>query len=92
MQITDVLTVSGAAVIVLILVGAIKSAFTSFDASRFGALVSIILGIVIVALANATSVVVHLDWGTAIITGILAGASASGLYDAGLGINKARSA
>ena len=87
--IQDVLTVAGATVVILILVGALKAAWPAFDSARFGALVSIAFGILLVALANATAIAeVRLDWGTAILTGILAGASASGLYDAGTGVRK----
>lgn len=90
MQIGDVLTVGGASLIVVILVGAIKSAVVTFDSGRFGAILAIALGIVVVAVVNATAVTtLRLDWGTALITGILAGASAAGLYDAGRGAQRA---
>lgn len=87
--IQDILTVAGATVIVLILVGVIKSALPNFDSARFGAALAIGLGILIVAGANYFVIAeVRLDWGSAILTGILAGASAAGVYDAGKGLSR----
>jgi hypothetical protein len=83
----DVLTVAGATIVVVILTGAVKTAIPNFDSARFGALLAIGFGVAIVAGANATALAdVRLDWASAALTGILAGASASGLYDAGKGL------
>lgn len=88
MGVQDVLTVAGASVLVIILLGAFRSAVPTFDASRFGAIVAILLGVVIVTVFNFLSVTDHLDPATDLLTGILAGASAAGVYDAGRGVTR----
>lgn len=93
LSVQDVLTVAGAAVVVLILTGVIKTALPNFDSARFGAALAVGLGIVIVAGANATALAeVRLGWGEAVLTGILAGASAAGIYDAGKGLGSGATA
>lgn len=88
LSIKDLLTVGGATVMVVLLMAVIGKALT-FDTARFGALVDIVLGVGVVALANVSAVAgVKLGWGEAVLTGILAGAAASGLYDAGKGAMK----
>jgi hypothetical protein len=83
----DVLTVGGATAIVLILIQVAKAALKNFDWSRFGALTAIVLGIVVVGLANASAIAeVRLGWGEAVLTGLLAGAAATGLYETGKGV------
>jgi len=85
LSIQDLLTVGGSTVLVVLLMAVISKAIT-FDTARFGALVDIVLGVIVVALANVSAVAdVKLGWGEAILTGVLAGAAASGLYDAGKG-------
>ena len=84
--IQDVLTITGATTLILILVGVVKRAWPNFDSSRWGAVLAIVLGLILVCGANALSLAeVQLGWGQAVLTGILAGASASGIYDAATG-------
>ena len=83
----DLLTTGGATALVLILTAVLKRTWPNFNSDRFGAITAIVLGIAIVALANAGTIVeVRLGWGEAVLTGLLAGAAASGLYDAGRGL------
>lgn len=84
-SIQDLLSVGGATGLIIILMTVITKAI-HFDTARFGALIDIGLGVAIVAGANAAAVAgVKLAWAEAILTGVLAGAAASGLYDAGKG-------
>jgi hypothetical protein len=86
-SLTDLLHVGGASLIVIIIVQVIKTAWSALDTVRWGPLVSMLIGLVVVIGANVFAIAdVRLDWGTAILTGILAGATASGLYDAGRGL------
>jgi hypothetical protein len=80
MQVEELLTLGGAAVIVTIVTEVIKRATAMSEAqvTRFGPLLSIALGIgVACAAAFASST---FDYASAILTGLLAGASASGIY------------
>jgi len=81
-SIQSLLTVGGATALVLILTQVLKGPLPIPE--RYGSLLAIGLGIVVVALANWSAIAdVRLGWGEAILTGILAGASATGLYEAG---------
>lgn len=81
LSIQDLLTVGGASAAVIVLMTLLKQVWTSFNSVRFGALAAVVLGVVLVSLANvATLVDVRLGWGEAIWTGFLAGTSASGIY------------
>lgn len=81
-------TSAGIAVVVLILIGAFKTA-TSFDAARWGALLAIALGVVLsfgnVLLGGVVPGTEQAPIVT-ILTGIVGGASASGIYEAGKGV------
>lgn len=86
LTVQDVLTITGATTLVLISVGVVKRSWANFDSQRWGALLSILFGLLYVIGANALSVAeVRLEWAQAILTGILAGAAASGVYDAATG-------
>jgi hypothetical protein len=76
----DLLTLGGAAVLVTILFKVIELAtqMTASAKSRFGPLLSITIGVVLV---EAASLSLAKDLFQGFITGILAGAVASGLYD-----------
>ena len=92
LSIQDLLTVGGATVLIVILMAVITKAI-AFDTSKFGALLDIALGVAIVLLANTAALAdVKLGIGEAILTGVLAGAAASGLYSAGKGTVKTLSA
>ncbi len=84
MELTELLTVGGASAIVLILIQVIKPAMALSEAawSRFGALIAITLGVVVASAGNgALGFPAHpFEAG---LSGFLAGASASGLYQAG---------
>lgn len=89
-ELSDLLTVGGASAIVLILLQVIKPALglspQAWD--RFGALIAIGFGALIVVLGDlALGSPVH--YLQAVIVGILAGAAASGFYDAGKGTGTA---
>jgi len=78
----SLLTVGGATALVLILTQVLKGPLPI--PTRFASLEAIALGIIIVGGANLGAVAdVRLAWGNAILTGILAGASAVGLYEVG---------
>src|SRR5690554_6227110 len=86
LTVQDVLTMTGATTLVLIAVGVVKRSWPNFDSARWGALLAIGFGLLVVCGANALSLAeVRLDWAQAILTGILAGAAASGIYDAATG-------
>lgn len=87
MGVTDVLTIGGAAVVVIVLTEAIKRAasFSATTTDRFGLILALIAGIVVVEVFNVLSFgsATHLDQATALLNGLLAGASAAGLYSGG---------
>ena len=84
-SIQSLLTVGGATALVLILTQVLKGPLPI--PTRFASLEAIALGVLVVALANVTAVAdVKLAWGNAVLTGILAGASAVGLYEAGTSV------
>lgn len=86
MQFGDLLTQGGLAAFVLLVVGVIKTTLPSFDSARFGAITAIGVGIVAALAANAAAIAgVQLSVPEAVFLGILGGAAASGLYDAGTG-------
>jgi hypothetical protein len=81
-SIQSLLTVGGATALVLILTQILKGPLPIPE--RYASVLAIALGIVVVGLANVSAVAdVRLGWGEAILTGILAGASATGLYEVG---------
>ena len=87
MEFSELLTVGGAAALVIMLTGLVKRTFPAFDSERFGPIVATGFGIAIVLLANwATVGDLHLDFGPALFTGALAGLSAAGLYDVGASV------
>jgi len=77
---TDLLTVAGATVVVSIIVGVVMKAlkFSPEHQDRFGPLVAIAIGIIVVGAAALYS---GADLAQALITGLLAGAASMGLYD-----------
>jgi xanthine/uracil permease len=83
MEATEVLTIGGASVITVILSEAIKKALRLSEANtdRFGLLLALAIGIGTVAVFNLLAIAnTAVPWGTAILVGILAGASAAGIY------------
>ena len=76
----DLLTVAGATVVVSIVVGVILRALnlSPETKSRFGPLVAIGVGVVIV---GAAALYTGADIGQALLTGLLAGSASMGLYD-----------
>jgi hypothetical protein len=86
MEFGDLLTQAGLAAFVLLLVGVVKKTAPSFDSGRFGAILAIGIGVAAANLANLTSVAdVQLSVAEATFLGIMGGAAAAGLYDAGTG-------
>lgn len=79
MEIGELLTISGAVVIVTIVVEVAKRTLGLSDVqvTRFGPLLSIVAGIVTTV---GAAVVQAADIPTAFLTGLLAGAAASGIY------------
>ena len=79
LTVNDLLTLGGASIVVTILVEIIKRAAAMSDAqiSRFGPLLSVGLGVVIACAAAFSQSAAYSE---AILTGILAGATASGIY------------
>jgi hypothetical protein len=83
MEATEVLTIGGASVITVILSEAIKKALRLSEANtdRFGLLLALAIGIGTVTVFNLLAIAnTSVPWGTAILVGILAGASAAGIY------------
>lgn len=80
MAINELLTLGGAAIIVTIVVEVIKRALAMSEAAitRFGPLLAVVVGIVTAGLAAVS--LPGSDISSAILTGLLAGASASGIY------------
>lgn len=79
MTVADLLTLGGAAAIVTIIVEVIKRAAALNDAqiARFGPLMSVVVGMVVtIGAAFAQSA----PYDEAVLTGLLAGAAASGIY------------
>lgn len=88
MDLTQAVTLAGASILVGILVEALKRslAWGQAQVDRFGSLVAIVVGVLVVALLNAAQGLIAgpNPWqplAVSVITGILAGAAASGLYD-----------
>lgn len=83
-ELTELLTVGGASAIILVLIQVIRPAlgFPDVTWQRFGALIAILLGIFVTTVANLAlgTPVNFLEAG---LTGLLAGAASSGLYQAG---------
>lgn len=79
MEVTELLTLAGAAIVVTILTEVIKraAALTEDQVARFGPLLAVVLG---VAITVAAAVYAQTDLVAAALTGLLAGASASGIY------------
>lgn len=75
MQINDILTVGGAAVVVVPLVQVLKA----YVAERYVPLLALVVGIVVVVAAALAHIYAQ-DLGNAVLTGILAGLAAQGLY------------
>lgn len=87
MEFGDLLTQAGLAAFVLLMVGVVKRTAPSFDSARFGAILAMGIGVAGALAANATSIGdVHLSVAEAVFLGLMAGAAASGLYDAGTGV------
>lgn len=85
MDIGQAATLAGATILVGLIVEAIKRALAWGQAQvdRFGPLFSMAVGIIVVLLLTAATTAVTLEvLAAGIVTGILAGAAASGLYDA----------
>ena len=88
MEFGDLLTQAGLAAFVLLAVGVVKRTLPSFDSNRFGPILAIGIGIVAALAANTVALggAGSLSVAEAVFLGILGGAAASGLYDAGSGI------
>lgn len=84
MELPELLTQAGAAAFVIIVLQVLKPALGLAQETwqRFGALVSVAIGIATVNAANLAAAA-PLSLVEASLTGILAGAAASGLYQAG---------
>lgn len=86
MELADLMGIAGAAVLVGIVVEALKRAlqWTPEAVARWGAIVSLLVGVIVVEVATfATGGAGTQAAAMAGLTGILAGASACGLYDVG---------
>ena len=83
----SLLTIAGVAPVVTILNSALLKALgNGFDRDRFGPLFSLVLGIVVTLLAAmALGLTASTNIGQGILTGLLAGASAIGLYETAKG-------
>lgn len=83
----DLLTLGGAAIVVSILVEITKRAlgWSGPTVDRFGPLLAVVLGTLVVGLAGALQ---GADPLASTLTGLLAGASAVGLYDLGNAPNR----
>ena len=79
MEVNELLTLAGAAIVVTILTEVIKRALalTEEAVTRFGPLISVVLGVAVTVGAGITQ---GADLVSAALTGLLAGASASGIY------------
>ena len=79
MEVADLLTLGGAAIIVTIVVEVVKRtlAMTEAQITRFGPLLAIVIGI---AATVGASIAQNAPLDAAILTGLLAGATASGVY------------
>ncbi len=79
MEVADLLTLGGAAIIVTIVVEVVKRtlAMTEAQVTRFGPLLAIVIGI---AATVGASIAQNAPLDAAILTGLLAGATASGVY------------
>lgn len=79
MELSDLLTLGGASIIVVIVTEVIKRAANlSAEANaRFGPLLAVFVGVVACVAAAASTAS---DLGQAALTGLLAGASAAGIY------------
>lgn len=84
MEITELLTQAGAAAFVILVLQIVKPALGLSAATwqRFGALIAVLLGVVSVNVANLAAAS-PLDVVSASFLGVMAGATASGLYQAG---------
>jgi len=82
-----VTTVAGAAMVTAIIVEVIvRAAGNSFSVDRFGPLLAILVGIAVTVFATATlGIGTSLTYGQAVLTGLIAGASAMGIHDVGSG-------
>jgi xanthine/uracil permease len=83
MEVTEVLTIGGASIITIILSEAIKKALrlSAENTDRFGLLLALAIGIGTVAVFNLLAIAnTRVEWGTALLVGLLAGASAAGFY------------
>lgn len=83
----SLLTIAGAAPVVTILNAALIKAFGSgFNRDRFGPLLALALGVVVTLLAAAAlGLTASTNIGQGVLTGIIAGASAIGLYETAKG-------
>jgi uncharacterized YccA/Bax inhibitor family protein len=79
LTVNDLLTLGGAAVVVTIVVEVIKRAAAMNDAAiaRFGPLLSVAIGVVV---CMAAAFAQNASYAEAALTGLLAGATASGIY------------
>ena len=79
MEVSELLTLAGAAIVVTILTEVIKRALamTEPQVARFGPLLSVVLG---VAICIGASLYAGAELVAGALTGLLAGASASGVY------------
>lgn len=90
MDLSQAITLAGASILVGILVEVLKRslAWGQAQVDRFGALVAIVIGVLVVEVLTAAQGLIDPanPWpilASAAITGVLAGAAASGLYDGG---------
>jgi hypothetical protein len=85
MDTTELLTLGGVAIVVTILTEVIKRALAMSDeaVARFGPLLSVVLG---VAIGLGAAFYQAADLLSGVLTGLLAGASASGIYSYAKGV------
>lgn len=84
MELPDLLTQTGIATIVVLLIGLVKSAVPNFDHARWGALLACALGVGLAAFANTFAIAdMKLEPVAMVLTGLLGGAAAAGVYQAG---------
>jgi hypothetical protein len=79
MEISELLTLGGAVVVVTIITEVVKRTLAMSEAqiTRFGPLLAVLLGI---AATCGAAVAQSADIPSAVLTGLLAGASAAGIY------------
>ena len=83
----NLLTQGGVTVVTIILIGVLKVTAPGFDMARFGPILAIVIGVALTALANVSLPPdqVGLSPIGVLLTGLLGGGAAVGIYAAGRG-------